>query len=190
MPQQTCVPSVLQALLLVCLRETTVQMSYLELAWCRCAFCLISRKSSRTAIYPDDTSIAGAKCHPVRTPNYHRVAYFWGKVHKLLLVGSLLAGHTALLSNASVFETKPRFDRSRTQDTSLLCWVGGMERNGFVSTAGSKFLFRGPALPVQGDLPSALHCTRVNSSSASRCRFPGTCLSLCFVYLGFFFSSR
>lgn len=146
--------------------------------------------SSRAALYPDNTSIAGAKCHPVRTPNYHSVTYFWGKVHKLLLLGSLLAGHAALLSNASAFETKPGFDRSRTQDTSLLCWVGGMERNGFVSTAGSKFLFRGPALPVQGDWPSVLCCTRVSSSSASRCRFPGTRLSLCFVHLGFFFSSR
>lgn len=160
------------------------------MAWCRCAFCLIPMTSSRAAIYPDNTSIAGAECHPVRTPNYHSVAYFWGKVHKLLLLGSLLAGHAALLSNVSAFETKPGFDRSRTQDTSLLCWVGGMERNGSVSTAGSKFLFRGPALPVQGDCPSALCCTRVSSSSASRCRFPGTCLSLCFVHLGFFFSSR
>lgn len=85
-----------------------------------------------------------------------------------------------------LLEITPWLERSGGEGTSGLCGAGGTAKSSFVVAGGIALLSPGPALLLRG--ARLLPCgAQVNSSSASRRCFPGTCLGLLFVYLGFFF---
>lgn len=186
-------------------------MSYLGLFCSRHSFYLRSRKKSKL-LYTLLIPTSGAPSVSLwELFVCHSIAYFWGNKNKcffcFVLYFEVSEPSTKTWSwvqpGLAAFTDPAEWQRwaqpsrglaalagrSRTQGS--YCCAGQMVWKGMISLQQEEASPSAEGQPLLlRDLSPVLCCTRVKSSSVSRGRLPGTWLSLSFIYLGFFLSSR